>query len=53
MKDRPCEQVFCWMDKWHGMTMADIRELEDRTKRELDEERSKGEIRGTAGVEKY
>jgi len=46
-------QVFCWMDKWHGMTMADIRELEDRTKRELDEERSKGEIRGTAGVEKY
>jgi len=44
-------QVFCWMDKWHGMTMEDIRELEDRTKRELDEERSKGEIRGTTGVE--
>jgi len=44
-------QVFCWMDKWHGMTMDDIRALEDKTKRELDEERSKGEIRGTAGVE--
>ncbi|UYV71421.1 PITPNB, partial [Cordylochernes scorpioides] len=30
-------QVFCWLDKWHGMTMQDIRELEDKTKRELDE----------------
>lgn len=44
-------QVFCWTDKWHGMTMADIRELEEQTKRELDEERSKGEIRGTQGVD--
>eukprot|EP00088_Acartia_fossae_P001357 TRINITY_DN10521_c0_g1_i1.p1 TRINITY_DN10521_c0_g1~~TRINITY_DN10521_c0_g1_i1.p1 ORF type:complete len:272 (-),score=31.76 TRINITY_DN10521_c0_g1_i1:174-989(-) len=44
-------QVFCWTDKWHGMSMEDIRELEEKTKRELDEERAKGEIRGTAGVE--
>jgi len=44
-------QVFCWTDKWHGMTMEDIRELEEKTKRELDVERSKGEIRGTTGVE--
>ena len=29
------------MDKWHGMTMEDIRELEEQTKRELDEERAK------------
>ena len=29
------------MDKWHGMTMQDIRDLEDKTKRELDEERAK------------
>ena len=34
-------QVFCWMDKWHGMTMADIRALEDETKAKLDEERNK------------
>ena len=34
-------QVFCWTDKWHGMTMEDIRELEEKTKRELDVERSK------------
>ena len=44
-------QVFCWTDKWHGMTMEDIRALEEKTKAELDEERAKGEIRGTKGVE--
>ena len=35
-----CLQVFCWMDKWHGMTMDDIRALEEKTKLELDEERA-------------
>ena len=45
-------QVFCWTDKWHGMTMDDIRALEDKTKEELDESRDKGAIRGTAAVEK-
>ncbi len=45
-------QVFCWTDKWYGMTMEDIRALEEKTKAELDEERAKGEIRGTKGVEK-
>ena len=34
-------KVFCWMDKWHGMTMADIRALEEETKAKLDEERNK------------
>ena len=29
------------MDKWHGMTMDDIRALEEQTKLELDEERAK------------
>ena len=32
------------MDKWHGLTMDDIRALEDQTKLELDEERAK--VRG-------
>jgi len=45
-------EVFCWMDKWHGMTMADIRALEEETKAKLDEERNKGEIKGTAALEK-
>ena len=45
-------QLFCWTDKWHGMTMADIRALEEETKKKLDEERAKGEIKGTAALEK-
>ena len=32
------------MDKWHGLTMDDIRALEDQTKLELDEERAKVRI---------
>jgi len=42
-------QVFCWMDKWLGMTMEEIRELEERNKIELDEARSKGAVQGTSG----
>lgn len=34
-----CRQVFCWMDRWHGLTMEDIRAIEDRTKEELDKVR--------------
>jgi len=44
-------QVFCWMDKWHGMTMGDIRALEEKTKKELDVERAKGELKGTSALE--
>ncbi|RWS08848.1 Phosphatidylinositol transfer protein alpha-like isoform, partial [Dinothrombium tinctorium] len=44
-------QVFCWIDRWHGLTIEDIRELEEKTKRELDEMRSKGMVRGTQSDE--
>lgn len=30
-------QVFCWMDKWYGLTMEDIRRIEEQTKHELDQ----------------
>ncbi|KAI8442153.1 hypothetical protein MSG28_005761 [Choristoneura fumiferana] len=40
------KQVFCSMDDWHGMTMADIRAIEDRTKEELERLRREGEVRG-------
>ncbi|XP_055382916.1 phosphatidylinositol transfer protein alpha isoform isoform X2 [Condylostylus longicornis] len=39
-------QVFCWMDKWHGLTMDDIRAIEEKTKEELDRQRQQGEVRG-------
>ena len=39
-------QVVCWMDNWYGMTLDQIRELEDKTKDELDEMRKSGNVRG-------
>lgn len=36
----------CWMDRWYGLTMEDIRALEDKTKEELDQQRKVGEVRG-------
>jgi len=45
-------QVFCWTDLWHGMTMADIRALEDKTKEELDKQIKTGEVRGTVSDDK-
>ena len=30
-------QIFCWMDKWHGLTMDDIRKIEEDTLKELEE----------------
>lgn len=29
-------QVFCWIDRWYGLTMEDIRAIEESTKEELD-----------------
>lgn len=37
-------QVFCWMDKWHGLTMQDIRELEEQTRQLLDEVRRRSVV---------
>lgn len=39
-------QLFCWLDKWFGMTMEDIRRLEEETKAELEAQRNQGEVRG-------
>ncbi len=30
-------QLFCWTDRWYGLTMADIRALEDQTQAQLKE----------------
>ncbi|ETE72671.1 Phosphatidylinositol transfer protein beta isoform [Ophiophagus hannah] len=30
-------QLFCWLDKWVDLSMADIRRMEDETQKELDE----------------
>ncbi len=28
-------QIFCWIDKWHGLTMDDIRKKESETQKKL------------------
>ncbi|KAH0626578.1 hypothetical protein JD844_001640 [Phrynosoma platyrhinos] len=30
-------QLFCWLDKWVDLSMADIRQMEEETQKELDE----------------
>jgi len=30
-------QVFCWMDEWFGLTIEDIRRIEEETRQELDQ----------------
>lgn len=40
-------QVFCSHYMWADMTMDDIRAIEDKTKKELDEQRAQAGIRGT------
>lgn len=34
------------MDRWYGLTMDDIRAIEEKTKEELDKQRQIGEVRG-------
>nr|XP_046230476.1 phosphatidylinositol transfer protein beta isoform isoform X1 [Scatophagus argus] len=43
-------QLFCWIDRWVGLNMEDIRRMEEETQKELEELRSKGPIRGTSAA---
>lgn len=40
-------QVWCWIDRWHDLTMQQIRALESETQRQLDEQRQRGPVRGS------
>ncbi|KAJ4941761.1 hypothetical protein JOQ06_011635 [Pogonophryne albipinna] len=44
-------QLFCWIDKWVELNMADIRHMEAETQNELDELRRRGEVRGTSAAD--
>jgi hypothetical protein len=39
-------EVVCWMDKWVQLSMDDIRKLEETTKKQLDEDRRRGSVKG-------
>ncbi|KAI8997850.1 hypothetical protein BDB01DRAFT_772661 [Pilobolus umbonatus] len=34
-------QLFCWTDRWYGLTIEDIRAIEEETKKDLDIKRNK------------
>ncbi|KAI9284461.1 hypothetical protein BC943DRAFT_325705 [Umbelopsis sp. AD052] len=41
-------QLFCWTDSWYGMSIQDIRDLEAKTKEDLDKKRQDGSaVEGT------
>uniref|UniRef100_A0A1I8ALC9 Phosphatidylinositol transfer protein beta n=1 Tax=Steinernema glaseri TaxID=37863 RepID=A0A1I8ALC9_9BILA len=42
-------EVFCWIDHWHGLTMDDIRAIEEKAQKELDDARKNGTVRGMTG----
>lgn len=39
-------QAVCWMDEWYGLTMEDIRQIEEETRLELDRLRKEDELNG-------
>ncbi|RMZ94909.1 phosphatidylinositol transfer alpha isoform [Brachionus plicatilis] len=39
-------QLFCWIDEWYGLTMADIRRIENEVQKELQNNINKGNIVG-------
>uniref|UniRef100_A0A8K9XW50 Phosphatidylinositol transfer protein alpha isoform n=1 Tax=Oncorhynchus mykiss TaxID=8022 RepID=A0A8K9XW50_ONCMY len=44
-------QLFCLIDKWIGLTMEDIRRIEEETQKELDEMRVKDPVKGSSASE--
>lgn len=44
-------QLFCWMDEWYGLTMQDIRQIEEKAVEELNQERAHGEKKGFTNVD--
>jgi hypothetical protein len=41
-------KIFCWIDSWIDLNMDDIRDIEERTKEVLDEQRNVGNVRGSS-----
>lgn len=46
------KQLYCWMDKWYGLTMEDIRRIEAEVAEELRQELNRGSAKGYKPPEK-
>lgn len=44
-------EIFCWIDQWYGLTMADIRKIEDDVQKELAAAIDKGDVKGYQSIE--
>lgn len=44
-------QLFCWIDQWHGLTMADIRHIEDEVQKELQKDIKEGKVKGMVSTD--
>lgn len=40
-------QIYCWLDKWHGMTMEDVRKIEYELAKDLVKQIGQGEVSKT------
>jgi len=45
------QQMWCWTDEWYGLSMEDVRELERRTKEELQKAIKEKEKKGTTNLD--
>jgi len=45
------QQIWCWTDEWFGMSMEELRELEDKTKEELKKKILEEEKQGTTNFD--
>ena len=37
-------QIFCWIDKWHGLTIEDVRQIEEKLAKDLEKQIKEGQI---------
>jgi hypothetical protein len=45
------QQVWCWTDEWYGLTLDQIREIEHKTKEDLEKQIKERDKRGTADMD--
>ena len=39
------QKLFCWIDRWYGMTIEDIRKFEEGIAEELEDQRKEGQLK--------
>ena len=45
------QQIWCWTDEWYGMSIEELRQLEDKTKEELKKKIQEEGKQGTSNFD--